>query len=111
MSSPGLVQVQNSCDDNMVEDFIYTEDIENINPMTLNLTLTSRDEHRVMGELRKKFTIDLNHPEQWVELFSSSLEGKPIKANVIITFRNSFTSACKLKELGLLKPGTKVKLD
>jgi len=94
----------------MPEDFIYSKDIEEIKPMTLNLTLFRQDETHVKGELRKKFTIDLNNSETWVELFSKSLEGKPIKANIIIAFRNPFRSACQLKELKLLKTGTKLKV-
>ena len=95
----------------MSDDFIYTQDIEEIKPLTLNLTLTHRNERYVKGELRKKFTIDLQDPKIWMDLFSASLEGKPIKSSVIITFRNPFRSACQLKELKLLKPGTKIKTD
>ena len=94
-----------------MDDFIYSEDIEEIKPMTLNLTLVRQDATHIKGELRKKFTIDLNNPDAWVELFSKSLEGKTIKANIIIAFRNPFRSACQLKELKLLKPGTKLKID
>jgi len=94
-----------------MDDFIYTKDIEEIKPMVLNLTLGRVIDHKVQGELRKKFTINLENKESWVNLFSNSLEGKPIKANIIITFKNKFNSACHLKEIGLLKPGTKIKID
>ena len=94
-----------------MDDFIYSKDIEEIKPMTLNLTLGQLKDNKIQGELRKKFTIDLNNKETWVELFSKSLEGKTIKANIIITFRNRFNSACHLKQVGLLKPGTKLKVD
>ena len=95
-----------------MDDFIYTKDIEEIKPMTLNLTLGNQVvDNKLKAELRKKFTIDLSNPDIWVELFSKSLEGKTIKANIIISFRNPFRSACQLKQLSLLKPGTKVKSD
>jgi hypothetical protein len=95
----------------MVEDFVYTTDIEEIKPMTLNLTIVERTNKTIKAELRKKFTIDLENPKVWIDLFSASLEGKPIKANIIIAFRNPFKSACQLKQLKLLKPGTKIKLE
>lgn len=94
-----------------MDDFIYSKDIEEIKPMTLNLTLGQVVDKKIQAELRKKFTIDLNNKETWIELFSKSLEGKTIKANIIITFRNKFNSACHLKQIGLLKPGTKIKVD
>jgi hypothetical protein len=94
-----------------MDDFIYSKDIEEIKPMVLNLTLGKVVDHKVQGELRKKFTIDLDNKETWIELFSKSLEGKPIKANIIIAFRNKFNSACHLKQINLLKPGTKIKID
>jgi len=95
----------------MVDEFIYSDGIEEIKPLTLNLSLTKKDAHFAIGELRKKIVIDLDNPEFWIKLLSSSLEGKPIKANVIIVFRDKFGSACKLKELGLLKPNTKILED
>jgi len=95
-----------------MDDFIYTKDINEIKPMTLNLTLSNQIiNNKVKAALRKGFTIDLNNPDFWVNLFSASLEGKSIKANVIISFDNKFTSACKLNKLGLLKKGTKIKYD
>lgn len=95
-----------------MDDFVFTKDIEEIKPMTLNLTLDNQVvDGKIKGALRKKFTIDLKNPDLWLELFSKSLEGKTIKANVIISFNNPFNSACKLKALGLLKPGTKIKTD
>lgn len=93
----------------MSETFIYSEGIEEIKPLTLNLTVHRNKDGTIEGELRKKFIIDMSNPDFWINLFSRSLEGKNIKAPVLIVFRDKFGSACKLKELGLLKDD--VKLD
>jgi len=93
----------------MTDEFIYSEGIEEIASLTLNMTLHKKSKNKIEGEFRKKFTIDLEEPDFWIELFSNSLEGKDIKAPVLIVFRDKFGSACKLKELGLLKPNTKIK--
>jgi len=92
------------------DDFIYSRGIEEIKPMTLNMTLHKRP-GSVVVEFRKKVIINLSDAVFWTEFFSRSLEGKPIKANVMVVFRDAFGSACKLKELGLLKPETKIKED
>ena len=95
-------------------EFRYTEKIDEITPLTMNLTFTRKDANTVTLELRKKASIkldDKNAKEFWVNFFSSSLEGKTIKSNMIIVFRDRFGSACKLKELGLLKPKTKIATD
>lgn len=90
----------------MKDDFIYSEDIEEIKPLTLNLTVHRKKDGTIEGQLRKKFTINTEDPSFWKELFSHSLEGKNIKAPVLIVFRDPFGAACKLKELGLLKKNT-----
>ena len=92
----------------MVEEFIYSEGIEEVKPLTLNLSLRKKLDGSIEGELRKKVAISKDSAF-WIELFSKSLQGKPIKAPVIIVFRDPFGSACKLKELGLLKADTKIK--
>jgi hypothetical protein len=95
-------------------EFKYTDKIEEIAPLTLNLTFTRKDADTVTFELRKKASIKLsdnNSKEFWINFFSNSLEGKTIKSNMIIVFRDKFGSACKLKELGLLKPKTKIATD
>lgn len=91
----------------MVEEFIYSEGIEEVKPLTLNLSLRRKPDGSIEGELRKKVAINKNS-EFWIELFSKSLQGKTIKAPVIIVFRDPFGSACKLKQLGLLKADTKI---
>jgi len=91
----------------MVDDFVYSEGIEEVKPLTLNLSITRKPNGSIEGEVRKKIVIDLNS-DFWIELFSKSLQGKPIRAPVIIVFRDPFGSACKLKELGLLKADTKI---
>jgi len=95
-------------------EFVYSEKIEEITPLTLNLTITGHDNNVVSLELRKKVVVNLSDPDSkefWLNFFSNSLEGKTIKANTIIVFRDKFGSACKLKELGLLKPKTKIFTD
>ena len=91
--------------------FVYSDKIEEITPLTLNLTFSKKDKNSITIELRKKANVNLNelHSKQfWMEFFSRSLEGKAVKANIIIVFRDKFGAACKLKEIGLLKKGTKI---
>lgn len=95
-------------------EFKYSDKIEEITPLTLNLTITGRHNNMVSLELRKRVVVDLSDDKNksfWVNFFSNSLEGKTVKANTIIVFRDKFGSACKLKELGLLKPRTKIITD
>jgi len=91
------------------EEFAYSKNIESIKPLVLNLTLSTDKEGKRTGELRKKFLIKAENTSFWSELFSASLSGKTIKAEVIIEFSNPFLSAIKLKEWGLLKTGTVIK--
>lgn len=94
--------------------FVYSDKIEEITPLTLNLTFTKKDENTITLELRKKASVKLDDKQSkdfWVEFFSRSLEGRTVRANIIIVFRDKFGSACKLKELGLLKKGTKINTD
>ena len=94
--------------------FVYSDKIEEITPLTLNLTFSKKDNDTITLELRKKANVKLNEESSksfWMEFFSRSLEGKTVKANIIIVFRDKFGSACKLKEIGLLKKGTKINTD
>lgn len=94
--------------------FVYSDKIEEITPLTLNLTFSKKDEDTIAIELRKKASVYLSEEDSkkfWTEFFSRSLEGKTVKANIIIVFRDKFGAACKLKELGLLKKGTKINTD
>jgi hypothetical protein len=92
----------------MVEEFIYPERIEEIKPLVLSLTLSKHD-GKIVGELRKKFLIKEEQKEFWVKFFNASLQNKPINAKVQIVFRDKLSSACTLKELGLLKKDTVIK--
>jgi hypothetical protein len=95
-------------------EFEYTKDINEINPITLNITLSKIQNDVLTFELRKKIQIKLTDSETkqfWINFFSNSLEGKKIKASMIIAFRDRFGSACKLKQMGLLKPKTKIITD
>lgn len=93
----------------MPENFEYSKNIEEIKPLILNLTITKNEHGKNIGELRKVFTIHESNKAFWSEFFAASLSGTPIKAQVLIEFRNPFLSALKLKELGLLKKGITIK--
>ena len=79
--------------------------------MKLNLTLFKKKDGTIIGEFRKKITINEENQIHFIDLFSNSLEGKPIQSKVIIAFRDPFISANRLKEFGLLKKGTQIKID
>lgn len=91
------------------EEFIYSDKIEQVAPLTLNLSIHITENDEVVVELRKKATINYKNKEFWLNFFSASLGDKPIKVNAQIVFRDKFSSASKLKDLNLLKTGTKIK--
>lgn len=92
------------------EEFVYTEHIDEIKPLTLNLTITSTN-GQIKGELRKVFIINKVNKAFWSQFFETSLSDKPISANVQIVFRDKFASGARLAELNLIHKGTKIKTD
>ena len=89
--------------------FVYSKNIHEIKPLILNLTLSQNPDGQRYGELRKKFLIkEGENDEFWKEFFAASLQGKPVRAEVLIEFRNRDFSALKIKQWGLLKEGIKI---
>lgn len=93
-----------------VNNFVYSNKIQEIKPLVLNLTISKNPNGENIGELRKVFLIRNENKEFWKEFFAASLQGIPIKAEVLIEFRNPGISATKLKSWGLLKEGITIKL-
>ena len=94
----------------MTESFVYSKNIQEIKPLVLNLTLSINPKGQHVGELRKVFLIKEENKEFWKEFFASSLNGLPIKAEVLIEFRNRDFSALKIKQWGLLKEGIQINI-
>jgi hypothetical protein len=89
--------------------FIVNKGKQKVNPLTLNLNVSIDDNGKITGELRKVFFITDINKKFWVNFFATSLSGVPIKAEVVIEFRDPFLAATRLKQMGLLKPRTVIK--
>lgn len=92
------------------DNFEYSKDIEEIDPIVFNLSLNKTDKG-IQGELRKRFLIKEVEKAFWMQVFEASLKGKPIQAKIKIVFRDPLLSAIKLKELNLLEQELKLVID
>jgi hypothetical protein len=94
----------------MPNDFIYTEQIEEVMPLVFNIAL-SKDRGYDICEFRKKVSINDSTRPVLKKLFTAALAGKPVKIDVQIVFRDEVMSAIRLKEMGLLDINISVKKE
>lgn len=85
----------------------YNPVAPNLMPFGVHLTsyITNK---RFILELRKKWSVDLNNPEDKNKLFikkllSISFSGKPIIAEIKIEYKDAFKQKLKLQQQGLLQ--------
>jgi hypothetical protein len=76
-----------------------------MNEIPVCVSLNKIDDNRIQCELRRKFIINKKSNDflVWKKIFSNSINGKSVKIEFIIAFRDKLLSAINLEELGLIE--------
>ena len=69
--------------------FIYSENIQEIKPLTINLSFHLNKNKEIICYLRRKFIIREENSAFWKEFFTGSLSRVPIKTNLLVKFSNA----------------------
>jgi hypothetical protein len=94
----------------MVERFVYSDKIEEIKPLTLNMVLWIEN-GQLLCEFRKKISVNEANKDFFKKFFSASLAGKPIKIDAQVVFRDEVKSALTLKKFNLLDININIKKE